>query len=170
MKKDQTPKPAKGTQRKKIEGEAADPRKALFAAIQSRGTNDDDSSPKPTPVDPRQALFAAIKNKGADASTASTPGANVKYSRGVKRLESFIWKAEASLSLTERDQSAALRACKVSMVILYIRIDNIGFRRTHTSNFVIFLLQGSCGLLWRGRRREICLGIAANFISFCIFS
>jgi hypothetical protein len=123
MKKDQSLKPAKGTQRKKIEGEAADPRKALFAAIQSIGTNDDDSSPKPTPVDPRQARFAAIKNKGAEASTTSTPGANVKYSRGVKRLESFIREAEDSLSFTERDQNAALRACKVSMVILYMRID-----------------------------------------------
>ena len=169
MKKDQTPKPAKGTQKKKIEAEAADPRKALFAAIQSRGTNDDGSSPEPAPVDPRQALFAALKNKGADASTTNTPGANVKYSRGVKRLESFIWKAEASLSLTERDQSAALRACKVSMVIFCMRTDNMGFRCTYTLYYLFFLLQGSCCVLWRGRRREICLGIAANFISLCIF-
>lgn len=113
MKKDQAPKPAKGT-RKKDEDEAVDPRKALFAAIQNRGANDDESSSKPAPVDPRQALFAAIKNKGAEASNASIPSSNVKYSRGVKRLESFIWKAEASLSLTERDQGAAIRACKVS--------------------------------------------------------
>jgi hypothetical protein len=114
MKKDQAPKPAKGIPKKMNEGEAADPRKALFAAIQRRGANDDDSSAKPPPADPRQALFAAIKNKGADASTTTAPGSNIKYSRGMKRLESFIWKAEASLSLTERDQGAALRACKVS--------------------------------------------------------
>eukprot|EP00984_Skeletonema_dohrnii_P032541 scaffold26886_cov96-Skeletonema_dohrnii-CCMP3373.AAC.1 len=112
MKKDQAPKPAKGIPKKMNEGEAADPRKALFAAIQRRGANDDDNSAKPPPADPRQALFAAIKNKGADASTTTAPGSNIKYSRGVKRLESFIWKAEASLSLTERDQGAALRACK----------------------------------------------------------
>ena len=118
MKKDQAPKPAKGTQ-KKNEGEAADPRKALFAAIQNRDANGNDGSTKPAPVDPRQALFAAIKNKGAEASNTSAPSSNVKYSRGVKRLESFIWKAEASLSLTERDQGAAIRACKVSGDLFY---------------------------------------------------
>ena len=119
MKKDQAPKPAKGTQ-KKDEDEAVDPRKALFAAIQSRGTDGDESSSKPAPVDPRQALFAAIKNKGAETSNTSPPSSNVKYSRGVKRLESFIWKAEASLSLTERDQGAAIRACKVSGDFFYV--------------------------------------------------
>jgi hypothetical protein len=117
MKKDQAPKPAKSIPKKTNEGEAADPRKALFAAIQKRGANDDDNTPKPpAPVDPRQALFAAIKNKGADASNiASVSTPNIKYSRGVKKLESFIWKAEATLSLTERDQGAAIRACKVSI-------------------------------------------------------
>eukprot|EP00986_Skeletonema_menzelii_P006793 scaffold2578_cov136-Skeletonema_menzelii.AAC.9 len=111
MKEDQAPKPAKGIQ-KKNEDEAVDPRKALFAAIQNRGASGDESSSKPPNVDPRQALFAAIKNKGADASNTSAPSSNVKYSRGVKRLESFIWKAESSLSATERDQGAAIRACK----------------------------------------------------------
>ena len=115
MKKDQAPKPAKDAQ-KKDEGEAVDPRKALFAAIQNRGTNGDESSSKPAPVDPRKALFVF----GAEASNASIPSSNVKYSRGVKRLESFIWKAEASLSLTERDQGAAIRACKVSGDFFYV--------------------------------------------------
>lgn len=114
MKKDQAPKPAKCIPKKIDEGEAADPRKALFAAIQKRSTNGDDNLSKPpAPLDPRQALFSAIKSKGADAS-ASAPTSNVKYSRGVKKLDSFLWKAEATLSLTERDQNAAIRACKVS--------------------------------------------------------
>ncbi len=160
MKKDQAPKPAKGAQKKKIEGEAADPRKASFAA-----------TPKPAPVDPRQALFPDIKNEGADASATNTPASNVKYLRGVKRLESFISEAEASLSLTERDQNAALRACKVSMVIFCTRTDNINFvSLTLQLISSFYCVQGSCGLLCRGRRREVCLEIAANFISLCIFS
>lgn len=114
MKRDQAPKPAKSIANKTNEVESADPRKALFAAIQKRGANVDNNLSKP-PVDPRQALFAAIKNKGADNSnntSVATP--YIKYSRGVKKLESFIWKAEATLSLTEREQGAAIRACKVS--------------------------------------------------------
>lgn len=114
MKRDQAPKPAKSIANKTNEVESADPRKALFAAIQKRGANVDNNLSNP-PIDPRQALFAAIKNKGADNSnntSVATP--YVKYSRGVKKLESFIWKAEATLSLTEREQGAAIRACKVS--------------------------------------------------------
>lgn len=117
MKKDQAPKPAKVVPKKINDDKDVDPRKALFAAIQKRGSNSDESTPKPSgPIDPRQALFAAIKNKGAEASNPG-PKSNVKYSRGVKRLESFIWKAEATLSLTERDKGAAIRACKVSTVL-----------------------------------------------------
>ena len=147
MKKDQAPKPAKVTQ-KKDEDDLVDPRKALFAAIQSRGSDGDESSSKPAPVDPRQALFAAIKNKGAEASNSSAPTSNVKYSRGVKRLESFIWKAEASLSLTERDQGAAIRACKVSCDFSVKTTCIMRFLRTNSNLF--FSYQGSCGILWRG--------------------
>lgn len=118
MKKDQAPKATKSFQKKENLGGAADPRKALFAAIQARGTNDGDSSSKPpAPVDPRQALFAAIKNKGNESSnTADAPATNVEYSRGVKRLESFLWKADKTFSQTERDQNAAIRACRVSII------------------------------------------------------
>jgi hypothetical protein len=115
MKKDQAPKTTKNEKKGNL-GEAADPRKALFAAIQARGTNDGDSSSKPpAPIDPRQALFAAIKNKGNESSNnADAPATNVEYSRGVKRLESFLWKADKTFSQTERDQNAAIRACRVS--------------------------------------------------------
>ena len=118
MKKDQAPKSANIVPKKTNVGEAADPRKALFAAIQARGTNDGDSSSKPpASIDPRQALFAAIKNKGAEPSNnAGAPASNIKYSRGVKRLESFLWKSERTLSETERDQNAAIRACTVSTI------------------------------------------------------
>ena len=133
MKKDQAPKPAKDAQ-KKDEGEAVDPRKALFAAIQNRGTNGDESSSKPAPVDPRKALFVF----GAEASNASIPSSNVKYSRGVKRLESFIWKAEASLSLTERDQGTAIEACKVSCGFFYDE-DIIHYvLSSHTDCYILF--------------------------------
>ena len=119
MKKDQAPKPTKIVPKKMNEDKGVDPRKALFAAIQNRGSSNVESTRKPSrPVDPRQALFAAIKNKGAEASNPA-PNSNVKYSRGVKRLESFIWKAEATLSLTERDKGAAIRACKVSIVLVH---------------------------------------------------
>ena len=116
MKKDQAPKTTKSVRKKENVEEAADPRKALFAAIQARGASDGDSSSKPpAPVDPRQALFAAIKNKGNESSnTADAPANNVEYSRGVKRLESFLWKADKTFSQTERDQNAAIRACRVS--------------------------------------------------------
>ena len=117
MKKDQAPKTTQSVQKKENVGEAADPRKALFAAIQARGANDGDSSSNkpPAPVDPRQALFAAIKNKGNESSNnTDTPATNVEYSRGVKRLENFLWKADKTFSQTERDQNAAIRACRVS--------------------------------------------------------
>ena len=116
MKKDQAPKTTQSVQKKENVGEAADPRKTLFAAIQARGASDGDSSSKPpAPVDPRQALFAAIKNKGAEPSNnVVAPATNVEYSRGVKRLESFLWKADKTFSQTERDQNAAIRACRVS--------------------------------------------------------
>ncbi len=116
MKKDQAPKTTKSVQKKENVREAADPRKALFVAIQARGAEDGDSSSKPpVPVDPRQALFAAIKNKGNESSNnADAPATNVEYSRGVKRLESFLWKADKTFSQTERDQNAAIRACRVS--------------------------------------------------------
>ena len=151
MKKDQAPKTTKSVQKKENLGGAADPRKALFASIQARGADDGDSSSKPpAQVDPRQALFAAIKNKGNESSnTADAPATNVEYSRGVKRLESFLWKADKTFSQTERDQNAAIRACRVST------IGDFCNERTNflvTDSFSYFHYQGSFGVLWRGRR------------------
>ena len=116
MKRDQSSKRVTRSMSKKIKDDSNDddPRKALFAAIQSRG-----KPPPPATSDPRQALFAAIKNKNNDESSdkedaSSTPSSDVKHSPGVQRLQKFLSHSKTILSLAERDQDAAVRACKVS--------------------------------------------------------
>jgi len=98
----------------KDQGEAADPRTALFAAIKSRGSPAD-AKPK-APPDPRQALFAAIKSKkdSTNAVQEESIESNITYTPGVGRLQSFVDHSKSVLSLTEEDQDAAVRACKVS--------------------------------------------------------
>lgn len=115
MKRDQSSKRVTRSMSKKIkdESDVGDPRKALFAAIQSRG----DASPTPETSDPRQALFAAIKNKKKDESTdkdcTTQESSNVKYTPGVHRLSKFLIQSKSMLSRAEKDQDAAIRACKV---------------------------------------------------------
>ena len=110
MKRDQSSKRVTRSMSKKIkdESDVGDPRKALFAAIQSRGSS---------ASDPRQALFAAIKNKKKDESTdkdcTTQESSNVKYTPGVHRLSKFLIQSKSMLSRAEKDQDAAIRACKV---------------------------------------------------------
>ena len=109
MKRDQSSKRVTRSMSKKIkdESDVGDPRKALFAAIQST----------PETSDPRQALFAAIKNKKKDESTdkdcTTQESSNVKYTPGVHRLSKFLIQSKSMLSRAEKDQDAAIRACKV---------------------------------------------------------
>ena len=114
MKQDQYSKRLTRSTTKKIadENKVNDPRTALFAAIQSQGSKKN----APSSNDPRQALFAAIKNKN-NAETAETdedsPASDVQYSPGVNRLQKFLNYSKSILSLAEKDQDVAVRACKV---------------------------------------------------------
>jgi len=128
MKKDQAPKPVKSIPKKTNEGEAAEagPRKALLAAIQKGGTNDEDNSSKPpAPFNPRQALFADIKNRGAKTSNeeasapAPMPAIAVAYSNGVLKLEEFVTQSSKTLSKIEISKSSAIDACDVSLNLVY---------------------------------------------------
>lgn len=173
MKEDQVSKPSKSSPKGRNEGKAADPRNALFAAIKALGTSDDDDSSKLTAsIGPRQALFAAIKNKGVESSHISSEAAvsNVKYSRGVQRLETFLCQSERVLSLAERDQNAAVRACKVRSDFFHESKPPKFSTSTDNLLSLLFDIKGSRSILWRGRRGEICLIIAANFGSVCIFA
>ena len=114
MKHDQSSKRLTRSTSKKIadENRVDNPRTALFAAIQSQGSKKN----APSSNDPRQALFAAIKNKN-NAETAETdedsPASDVQYSPGVNRLQKFLNYSKSILSLAEKDQDVAVRACKV---------------------------------------------------------
>ena len=124
MKRDQSSKRVTRSMSKQIkkEGEAEDPRKALFAALQSRGGAKEKEEP-PKPADPRQAMFAAIKNqkKGVPESIdKDSDSSTVKYTPGVHRLQKFLDQSKTTLSLAERDQDAAIRACKVSSPLILI--------------------------------------------------
>jgi len=121
MKRDQSSKRVTRSMTKKIidESEVGDPRKAMFAAIQARKAKHD--SPQlepPVSADPRQALFAAITSKKNSATATSDnnddspASSDVKYSPGVHRLQKFLSHSKTILSLAERDQDAAIRACK----------------------------------------------------------
>ena len=103
----------------KDESEAADPRKALFAAIQSRSETKEAESPKKKEnnSDPRQALFSAIKNKKQDETTGKDNDVDsptsVKYTPGVHRLSKFLIHSKSILCSAEKDQEGAIRGCKV---------------------------------------------------------
>ena len=120
MKSDQSSKRVTRSMAKKIEDESEpeDPRKAMFAAIKARNSQENDE-PKKSPVtdDPRQALFAAIQNIKKKESSDDEEGdasSNVELSRGVHKLQKFLNHSKTVLSLAEQDLDAAIRACKVS--------------------------------------------------------
>ena len=119
MKRDQSKKKTSSMPKKAHVDEVGDPRKTLFAAIQSRGSAKEDESPKQEESsDPRQALFAAIKKKGEatkdnSSPTSSSSSSSVKYTPGVHRLSKFLIHSKSILCRAERDQDEAIRACKV---------------------------------------------------------
>jgi hypothetical protein len=115
MKRDQSSNGLTRSMSKKVSDKVDDPRTALFAAIQSRGSKKNGESPSSI-SDPRQALFAAIKNKKSANNTEThgdSPASDVQYSPGVHRLQRFLNDSKSILSLAEKDQDAAIRACKV---------------------------------------------------------
>jgi len=121
MKRDQSKKKASSMPKKANVDEVGDPRKALFAAIQSRGAKEDDSPKQEESSDPRQALFAAIKKKGEatkDDSSPTSSSSNVKYTPGVHRLSKFLIHSKSILCRAEKDQDEAIRACKVRLFIV----------------------------------------------------
>ncbi len=138
MKRDQSSKRVTRSMPKKIknESEVDDPRKALFAAIQSRKKEE---SPKKPHTDPRQALFAAIKNQtkgespGKDCDSSAS---EVTHTPGVHRLQKFLSHSKSVLSMAERDQDAAIRACKVRF-----KHDFSHFKLPHCTHPLV-LLQG----------------------------
>ena len=85
MKSDQCSKGLTKTSTKIAKGsEVEDPRKALFAAISSRGSREDDKLKQPP--DPRKALFAAITKKKVDNNEKSdddTSDPGVAFTPGV---------------------------------------------------------------------------------------
>ena len=112
MKSDQRPKGLpRSTSSKVTKGsELVDPRKALFAAILSRGPKEDDALNQPP-------LFSAIKNRRLDNDERNdddSPETDVEYSPGVYRLQKFLIHSKSILSIADEDLNAAIRACKVS--------------------------------------------------------
>ena len=101
MKNDQAPKTTKSVRKKENVGEAADPRKALFAAIQARGADDGDSSSKLPHV-------------------PVSSNNNVKYSPGVNKLESFLSGAKETFSQMIMVQNDVIGLCKVSTMTNFI--------------------------------------------------
>ena len=112
MKRDQSSKRLTRSMSKKIEDEISindHPRGALFAEIKSRSSKNEDD-------DPRNALFAAIKNKQIPQS-ADIDEESPSYTPGVHRLQIFLNESKSTLALAEKDQDAAIRACKVCTVL-----------------------------------------------------
>ena len=174
MKSDQSSKRVTRSMAKKInnESEVADPRKALFAAIQARGAKEE--APKsPEVADPRQALFAAIKNRQKKESSAeddegSSPS-DVEYTPGVHRLQEFVNKSAAVLSLAAQDQDAAIRACKVRCRLSIAVYHGVSVSVILTTN-AFHHHTGPCRLLWRrGRRTSSCTPTSSPF-RVCIFA
>ena len=167
MKRDQSSKRVTRSMSKKIKDDGEvdnDPRKAMFAAIQSRGSQKkDDDSPPQSPKssgDPMQALFAAIKNK-KNVETSPKEGdseapSDVTYSSGVTRLQKFLSHSKTILSLAERDQDKAIRACKVCFVLrggFVLFVPNVN-QKLHLIALHIFVpTAGPGSVLRRGRRR-----------------
>lgn len=101
--------------------EADDPRKALFSAILSRGSKEDDKVKQPP--DPRKALFAAISKRKADSNEESdddTADTGVEYTPGVHRLQKFLIHSKSILSIANDDLDSAIRACKVSSHVIFV--------------------------------------------------
>lgn len=175
MKRDQSSKRVTRSMSKtmKDESEAADPRKALFAAIQSRsGATNESPKKKENNSDPRQALFSAIKNKKKDETTGKDNDVDsptsVKHTPGVHRLSKFLIHSKSILCSAEKDQEGAIRGCKVCCyrelkLLLF-------FLYVYLTMIILFLLTGSCCLLWRGWRRKIRSSIITSSIRVCFVS
>lgn len=116
MRRDQRPKRlTKSSTKVAAGGEVNDPRKALFAAILSRGLKEDDTINHPP--DTRKALFAAITKRKVDNDEESDDDSQetgVQYSSGVQRLQKFLIHSKSILSIADDDLDSAIRACKVS--------------------------------------------------------
>ncbi len=115
MKRDQRSKGLTKTSTIAKGNDVEDPRKALFAAISSRGSKDDDTLEQSP--GPRKALFTAITKKKVDNDEemdddTSVPG--VAYTPGVHRLQRFLIHSKTILSIADEDLDSAIRACKVS--------------------------------------------------------
>lgn len=119
MKRDQRSKGLTKTSTIAKGNEVEDPRKALFAAIASRGSKEDDTL-KPSPG-PRKALFAAIKKKvdNDDESNDDSSDPGVSYTPGVHRLQRFLIHSKSTLSIADQDLDSAIRACKVSWGVFH---------------------------------------------------
>ena len=131
MKNDQARKAPESVQKKDNLGEAADPKTALFAAIQARGAADGNSSSKLPHV------------------PVSSSNNNAKYSPGVNKLEKFLSKANETFSQTIMVQNDVIGLCKVSSIRDFcfqtplVIVSDI-FRFPSPKEFG--------GLLWRGWR------------------
>ncbi len=132
MKKDQSSKKiTQSVSEKKDEREPVDPRNALFAAIKARGAQENLQEEKQSvDSDPRKALFAAIKKRG-EAETPKDSDCDfsdvTKLSPGVQKLHRFLSHAEVLLSFAERDQNAAIRACKVRLSLYKLSVADLNF-------------------------------------------
>jgi hypothetical protein len=148
-------------------GEVEDPRKAMFAAILSRGSKEDGALKQPP--DPRQALFAAIKSRQVDKDDGSDDDSSesgAEYTPGVHRLQKFLTHSKSILSIANEDLDAAIRACKVSSFDVNPRAGNL---RSVSCTVHIPTNIGSCTILWRGRWRAIRRVVIAGAIQFCSF-
>jgi hypothetical protein len=148
-------------------GEVEDPRKAMFAAILSRGSKEDGALKQPP--DPRQALFAAIKSRQVDKDDGSDDDSSesgAEYTPGVHRLQKFLTHSKLILSIANEDLDAAIRACKVSSFDVNPRAGNL---RSVSCTVHIPTNIGSCTILWRGRWRAIRRVVIAGAIQFCSF-
>jgi hypothetical protein len=139
---------------KKINGdsEIEDPRKALFAAIKSRGSEENDAATGNE--DPRKALFSAIKNRkkqDVPDDDDESPASNLEYSRGVQRLQDFLNHSKTVLSLADCDQDAAIRACKV-WIFLFSVNSHTPFCPSHITVNSLLFHTGSGRVLWRRGR------------------
>lgn len=133
MKRDQRSKGLTTTSTKiSKENEVEDPRKALFAAISSRSSKEDDKMKQPP--DQRKALFAAIIKKKMDnkESDDDTSDAGVAFTPGVHRLQRFLIHSKSILSSADAKLDLAVEACKVGWAVVTCCANhNIGYATTH---------------------------------------
>ena len=166
MKRDQRSKGSTKTSMQVTKGgEVEDQRKAMFAAILSRGSKEDGALKQPP--DPRQALFAAIKSRNVDIDAGSeddTPESGAEYTPGIHRLQKFLIHSKSILYIANEDLDAAIRACKVSSFDVNLCAGNL---RSVSCTVHIPTNTGSCTVLRRGRWRAIRRVIIAGAIQFC---